>query len=240
MRKNLYLMLLSSIMLVAQSCVMIGLGDIRGSGNTVSLQQDFSGFSKVDAHHNCRLQITRGENFSVVVRIDDNLADHLRVEKDGDTLSIGLKRGFNYRNVTLEADVTMPDLEGVGLSGASRGEVLGFRFDHDFELDLSGASGFRADMDTGDVSIDMSGASDVELTGRGGNVYVSSSGASSADLGDFEARDVEVDLSGASSVTARVNGRLRGDASGASSVYFSGDPTRVKVNKSGGARVVRR
>lgn len=227
-----------SILLLFSGCVMVGnLTGIQGSGDLVTMEQNISDFTQVAAHHSCKLRITQGEDFEVVVRIDDNLAEHLRVEKKGDSLDIGMARGFNYGRMTLEADVTMPDLDGVQLSGASNAEVVGFSFTHDLDLGLSGASELVSQISTGDLVIHLSGASEVELEGRGDDVLVNASGASSADLAEFEARDVEVQLSGASSARLNLHGRLSGDASGAASVSYRGDPSSVSVSKSGGASV---
>ena len=50
--------------------------------------------------------------------MDDNVVDKLKVSKVGDTLSIALEPGI-YTRTTLRAVVTMPDIEGLKLSGGS-------------------------------------------------------------------------------------------------------------------------
>ena len=53
------------------------------------------------------------------------MVDKLKVSKVGDALSIALEPGI-YTRTTLRAVVTMPDIEGLELSGGFRGTVSGF------------------------------------------------------------------------------------------------------------------
>ncbi len=94
---------------------------LSGSGRVVSETFNIRGFSKIEVSHAFRVDIVQGDSYRVMVRIDDNLEQHLRVEKRGDTLIIGLKplRGYNLRRATMEAEVRMPDLTGIEVSGAS-------------------------------------------------------------------------------------------------------------------------
>jgi hypothetical protein len=56
------------------------ISSIRGSGNVVTREEDISGFDRVDASHAFKVDISQGETFSVVIRVDDNLLDKLVVE----------------------------------------------------------------------------------------------------------------------------------------------------------------
>jgi hypothetical protein len=58
-------------------------------------------------------------------------------------------RSYNVRRATMEAAVTMPELTGVELSGASRGTVTGFRSTQALDVDLSGSSSLRGNNEAG-------------------------------------------------------------------------------------------
>lgn len=221
-------------------CDSIGGISLSGSGNVVTVNQDFSDFNRVEVGYGCRLRLNQGETHSVVIRVDDNLREHLQVEKEASTLKIGLRRGYGYFRKTLEADITMPDLEALGLSGGSRGEVSGFEFNHDLELGLSGGSQLRAALSPGNLQLSLSGGSKAELLGQGKDVKVDGSGGSEAELAEFGALNVDASLSGGSSAAVSLQGDLTGELSGGSEVYYAGKPARISVSKSGGARVVAR
>ena len=205
------------------ACQVGGIGGgttISGSGNVVSQEYDLMDFDVVDISHAFNVDITQGESYSVVVRVDDNLIEHLEVVKQGSTLKIGLKPLQNYtvRNATMEAEVTMPELSGVEASGASDVTATGFESDRDFRVRLSGASS-------------------AVLMGSAGEVTVDASGSSDADLAGFPVGDAKIDASGSSTVVVNVSGRLDVDASGSSDVFYLGDPTLGSIDTSGSSSV---
>jgi hypothetical protein len=213
--------------------------NIEGSGDVVTLEEDLSGFDKLRISHAFQVEVKQGDSYRIVVRVDDNVQEYLMVEKDDDTLRIGLDsdHSYNIRNATLEAEVTMPDLAGLRSSGSSDVLITGFASNHSFDGDLSGSSTLRGDLQSGGASFDVSGSSDVTLTGSGGDVTIDASGSSDVDLSDFQVDDARVDVSGSSTVTVNPNGRLDVDASGASAVYYVGDPTLGDIDTSGSSSV---
>jgi hypothetical protein len=104
-------------------------------------------------------------------------------------------------------------------------------------VDLSGSSSLRGDIEAGGTSFDLSGSSDANLTGSGGNLTLDASGSSDVDLSDFPVADAEIDASGASTVTVNASGRLDVEASGASDVYYLGDPSMGTIDTSGASSV---
>jgi hypothetical protein len=226
--------LLATILLIG--CAQV---TITGSGNVVTQEEAISGFDKVDISQSFSVDITQGENFRVVIRVDDNLVEHLNVVKQGSTLKIGLdpNRSYTITNATMEAEVTMPELIGLELSGNSDATVSGFESNKALVVDLSGNSGLLGDIQAGDSRFDVSGNSSVTVTGSAGNVTVDASGSSEVDLTDFPASDGTVNASGASTVTVNLSGRLDADASGSSDIYYLGDPDLGNIETSGSSTI---
>jgi hypothetical protein len=226
--------LLATILLIG--CAQV---TITGSGNVVTQEEAISGFDKVDISQSFSVDITQGENFRVVIRVDDNLVEHLNVVKQGSTLKIGLdpNRSYTITNATMEAEVTMPELIGLELSGNSDATVSGFESNKALVVDLSGNSGLLGDIQAGDSRFDVSGNSSVTVTGSAGNVTVDASGSSEVDLTDFPASDGTVNASGASTVTVNLSGRLDADASGSSDIYYLGDPDLGNIDTSGSSTI---
>ncbi len=242
MKHPIFLML-GSLIVVSLACSLpelppISLESFTGSGNVVTREEAISDFDKVEISHSFVVDIKQGESFSVVIRVDDNLIEQLQVEKFGSTLKIGLKPGISLvSNATLEAEITMPELTLLDLSGASNAKISGFKSTKNLTVDLSGASSLRGDIGAGDISIDLSGSSDANLTGSGGNLTLDASGSSDVDLSDFPVADAGIDASGASTVTVNPSGRLDVEASGASNVYYLGDPGMGTIDTSGASSV---
>ena len=232
------LLFLSAALMTA--CSMIGDQiTLEGSGEIVTREQSISDFDKMHVSHSFRVKLNQGDTYRVVVRVDDNILDYLLVEQDGDTLRIGLDSDNNYdiRKATMEADVTMPELIELRLSGSSDAEITGFASNKTFDAHLSGSSSLRGDIVSGDASFGLSGSSSVNLSGSGSNAEIHASGGSDIDLSDYAVADVSAHASGSSEVNLNMSGRLDVSASGASRIYYLGNPTLGDIGTSGNSLV---
>lgn len=235
-------------------------GVLSGSGQPLAQTFALQDFNRVSAGHTFDVDITRADTYSVKVTIDDNLTEFLEVVREGETLVLRLEPGYRYTSINLKAEITMPRLRQVSLSGASRADIAGFAADDDLRLEVSGASQAElAGLSTGALNFQISGASRVTgevlaegnalfnvsgasqltLNGRVRDIEAEASGASTLELLDFPARDVNVEVSGASTVRVNLDGRLSGSLSGVSRLFYDGAPAQLNINTSGGSSVNR-
>jgi hypothetical protein len=160
-----------------------GLVSITGSGNVVTQEEAITGFDKVDISQGFTVDIIQGDAFSVVIRIDDNLVQYLEVVKQGSTLKIGLKPGRSWRSGTLKAEVTMPELTGLDLSGGSHATVSGSG--GDVTIDASGGSGANLSaFAVVNANVKASGGSQVTVNVKGRLVADASGGSKVYYLGN--------------------------------------------------------
>jgi len=220
---------------------------IIGSGNLTTQELDSTDFTKLEISHVFQAKITRADSFSVDITVDDNLLEYIVVRKSGNTLRIYLKAGYAYIGTTKTVEITMPKLDKLSLSGASQGEVSGFRSSERLEFEASGASSLDIDdMKGGDTSFEISGAShisggieiskgdfnvsgasSIDLEGYAGDLSIEASGASRVNLANFSVSNAEVRISGASVVTVNASGTIDGNVSGASRLtYFKTNLSR--------------
>lgn len=228
------LILLTAILLA--SCAQV---TITGSGNVITQEEAITGFDQVDVSQSFNVDITQGNDFRVITRVDDNIVEYLDVKKQGSTLTIGLDPGRSYTifSATMEAEVTMPVLVGLDLSGSSDAHVSGFESSDRITIDLSGNSTATGDLIAGDSRFDVSGNSSIDLSGSGEGLMIDASGNSEVDLGDFPGVDGTVDASGSSTVIVNLSGRLDADASGSSDIFYLGNPQLGSVETSGSSSI---
>ena len=172
--------LITSVLLVGCSEVAV-----TGSGNLKTETLNFTDFTKVEAESGFQVELTKSSTFSVEITADDNVIEHIEVEKSGDTLRIRPKRNRIYHSVTLRAKINMPDLYKIELSGGSRANITGFSSSHYFSVGLSGGSGVVGDITAGNADFDMSGGSQVALSGSADGLRVKGSGGSHLSLVSF-------------------------------------------------------
>jgi len=260
--------LLGVAALLTLALAPVGCGGLFDSGETISASgqlvtesYDFTGFSDVEASSAFDVEIESGDAFAVEVTVDDNIVEFLDVNRSGDALRIGLKGSNSYRNPTLQAQVTMPTLDRIKLTGASSAAADAFSSDDRFEVDVSGASSVRCsnivsgsatfklqgassvecrDLETGDVSADLEGASRIDLTGSGQDADLKAQGASKISMGDLTVADANVELSGASEAAINVSGALDVDLAGSSDLTYVGEPQIGEVQMAGDSTMERR
>ena len=94
-------------------------------------------------------------------------------------------------NITRKATIQLPDLEKLGLSGASKAKVSGFSSSHAVDFELSGASNAAiSNITAGDTNFKLSGASKASGSIAMANGEFDLSGASSLDL-EGSAKDID-------------------------------------------------
>ncbi len=213
---------------------------IVGSGALTSRMHSLAEFDTLEAGLSYDLSIRQGDDFSVVLIADDNLVEYLTVEQTGGTLRFDLKPGYAYNlsNVTMRAEVTLPELAGLVLSGASHAALEDFRALGAFEAALTGSSSLVGRLEAGTVSLDTQGNSTVRLTGSGRDLRLQGCGNSLSDLSGFDAENAVLELSCVSTAIVHVDGRLDVDASQNSQVYFLGQPgsSEIKVYEQASAQ----
>jgi hypothetical protein len=212
-------------------------GGTVGSGNLETEEYAFTEFTEVEISSAFEFEIEQSSSYSINVTADDNIMEYVQVSQDGSTLKIELRRVIWLGPVTLRASVTMPQLGNLDVSGASRGTVSDFSSNEDLAIMVSGASRVAGDITAGDVDFDISGASTIQLEGSANDMVADVSGASRFNLDNFTVNNADVDLSGASSGTINLNGRLDADLSGASKLWYIGEPTMGDINTSGASTI---
>ena len=192
------------------------LGGIQGSGTAKSETRAVSGFTKVDASGTVNVEIVAQKDFSVAVEADDNLLTNIKTETSGDTLKIYSEDSISPKT-PINVKISMPAVEGLGLSGASNSSVSGVKANA-LELKASGASKIRVD-------------------GAAKELTANASGASTIDAERLQTVDADIEASGASQAVVAATGELNVEASGASKIVYVGEPKNLKQNSSGASSV---
>jgi hypothetical protein len=236
--------IIAVVVVVAVLCAVLVLrgwpGVLIGSGNLETEQYAFGNFTRVEISSAFEFEIKQSSSYSINVTADDNVIDCVQVSQDGPTLKIRLETVSGLRLVTLRASVTIPQLHGLTVSGASHGTVSGFSSTEDLDITVSGASRITGDITADDIAFDVSGASTIQLEGSADKMVAAVSGASRFNLADFAVNDVDVNISGASTGTVNLDGTLDANVSGASTLFYIGEPVMGTISVSGASTLTRK
>jgi len=256
------IIIIAIVAAVAVICTLLILrgwpGGLIGSGNLETEEYAFTNFTEVEISSAFEFEIKQSSSYNISVTADDNVMDYVQVSKVGQTLKIRLGPLPRLGPVTLRASVTMPQLSdltvsgashgtvsdfsstedlNITVSGASRGTIYDLSSTEDVNIKVSGASSVTGDITAGNVEFDIGGASTIQLEGSANDMVASVSGASRFNLDDFTVNNADVNFGGASSGTINLNGRLDADLSGASKLWYIGEPTMGTINTSGASTI---
>ena len=217
MKKIICLLLLAAF---AAGCNMSGFGKgVRGSGNRLTEKRNVPGFLSVDVSGAFEVEIVAQKERSLEITGDDNILPLVTTEVRGNVLHIGSNKSYSI-NRPITVKITVPELEGISSSGASKIDVSGIR-NSEFEVDSSGAS-------------------KIALTGETKKLRIGTSGASNIEAKELRAEKVEVESSGAGYVSVYAADQLNASASGAARVDYYGNPPNVTPEASGAGSINRK
>ncbi len=199
------------------------LGDDFDRKGPLSRTFTLDDFTDIETSGAFIVRIKRGDKFSVVADGNERGLDNLTVEVEGNTLKAYRGRNglFNWTdNERVGLTITMPDIDGLDLSGACRARITGFRNLNELDLDLSGASKAALSVDGVEtLKGSLSGASRLGLAGRATNFEADLSGASRITATGLALENADVDASGASRVElGKVSNNYNTETSGAGKV----------------------
>ena len=203
------------------------------SGNLKTEEREFSGFTAVEVGWAFEVSIKQSSSYSVVISADEKIFDKIEVEQVEDTLVIDLDPGgIDPTGFVRKAEIKMPDLNKLILSGATRGTAEGFSNSNQFILEVSGASSLDMNnINVGDAEIEVSGASTLDASGTAQDLRSRVTGASNMDLFNFPINNADIEVYGASQATINLDGALNANLSGASRLEYIGEPTLGDINR---------
>ena len=201
---------------------------------------DVEDFTKLSIGGPYYVSLQKGSNPQVELDGDSKIIENTTVKIEGRELVIKFEnRNWRWGNNSerVEIKITFDDLESLDIGGACKLKTEDAIESNFFNLDVSGASDVEIELAAEDLKVDVSGASVLELSGEVVEQDVDLSGASSYKARDFKTDRCYIEASGASNGTVNVRERLKAYASGASSIYYYGDPDYVDSDSSGAGSV---
>lgn len=192
------------------------------SGGRTRVTPALTDFTGIEISGGWELDIARGDSWRVELDVPAEFGTRVEARVVDGRLHLGLSDGIwlsPFGQQEFSADVTMPRLESVTVSGAS-------------EIDFSGFQG-------GPLEITVSGAAEVDgSASRFDALNLTMSGAGDVDLSEVPVTDAEISVGGAASVELRMaGGKLTGRMRGAGSLAYYGSVSEQSVMTSGAVRI---
>jgi len=198
-------------------------------------------FTKVSFGVSGELIIKIGPEFHLTIEGDKRDIDEIETVVSGDRLTIkkeNFRFSFNDDDRVI-INITMPEVEGVGVSGSGKVQIIDIVEADQLSLNVSGSGKlYTSGLNVDELDCGISGSGDVIL-GSGGSIdsgEISISGSGSFSGEEIEIDRLEVSISGSGNCRCRAGDSLDARISGSGNVTYTGNP-RVNARISGSGHV---
>ena len=204
--------------------------------------RNVSGFTKVSFGVSGNLYINIGPEFKVVLEGEKRYLDEILTEVSGGKLVIKNERN-NWRfnmNEKITAYVTMPELNGLGVSGSGKAEIKDAVKTGDLGLSVSGSGKlYTTDLSVSSLDCSISGSGDIIIGGNGtaSRADISISGSGNYNGEPLKIATAEIHISGSGNCTCNVTENLKASVSGSGNITYSGGSPKIDARVSGSGKV---
>ena len=192
-------------------------------GSRVEREYDFSDFDELKISGAWEVSLVRSDEYSVRAEFPESVMDRHRISESGGTLRLDVSHlRISGRMRPASVTVYMPELEKVDVDGAVDLNIDGFSCGR-LDLGLDGA---------GNIVGDDCGIEDLRLE---------SNGAVNVDFSGSEVENADVYIGGAGNIALNMaGGSLTGQLDGFANLEYSGEVSRLAVEKDGIGSISRR
>jgi hypothetical protein len=208
--------------------------------STATETRDLKGFTKVNFGVAGNLYINIGPVFKVVLEGDRSDLDDIVTEVSGGKLVIKKENWRMNLNERVTVTITMPEINGLGVSGSGRAEIRDDVNASELSLSVSGSGRlYTTDMALSNLDCSISGSGDIIIGGEGNaktaDISISGSGNYSGERLKIGSADVRI--SGSGNCTCNVTESLKGTVSGSGNVTYYGNAAKIDTRVSGSGHV---
>lgn len=217
--------------------LLLGSGSAVGQ-STVKEDRNESGFTKVSFGISGNMYISIGNEFKVTLEGDKDDLEDIITEVSGGRLVVKKENWRMNYNEKVNVYITMPELEGLGVSGSGKAEIKDAVKTNNLSLSVSGSGKlYTSEVSVSDLKCSISGSGDI-ITGGGtasrADLSISGSGNYTGETTKLES--VEISISGSGNCLVNVTESLRAGVSGSGDVTYIGNP-KVDARVSGSGKV---
>lgn len=191
---------------------------------------DIKDFDEMYLNGGMSIKVTQGATYSLTIKGDPTDIQDLEVSVKSNLLQIYYKQAREKR-YRMTALMTVPSLRKIKLEGAITSVFDNFQNTKVWSIQLVGASKMEMPLKSELLELQISGASTAKLSGVCTEVAAKIEGASSMDGSNLDSQNTSLEVNGTSNASIKVSNKLNVVATGASSVYYYGDPiTNIKTD----------
>jgi len=226
--------LLTIILFLTISC---NSKSITGSGNIIKESRLISGFHKVSISGSGHLFISQGNNESLEIECDDNIAPHIRTIVKNGVLEIGPKNATLKPSEPIRYSLSLKNINALKTSGSVIVKGGALRTDSlSAVMSGSGKLSLRS-LEAQSIAFDISGSGEIIIeSGNSKNQRIAISGSGEISVPNLKSENIDLTISGSGKAKVWVTKELDIKISGSGKLYYYGSPI-ISTSISGSGKV---
>jgi hypothetical protein len=212
---------------------------LQGSGNVITESRSVKDFNRVSMTWFGELNITQGEEESLIVKAEDNIMKYIFTEVREDTLYLGFdtkKYKIILPSKPIEYNLRLKELVDLDIAGSAIIDSESIESDY-LDVKLSGSAKVNIDSLKGKkLDINVSGSGKIELAGEVNEQNIKISGSGNYNAKDLHSENVNLKVSGSGKANIWATESLDVNISGSGNVNYYGNPT-VRSSISGSGKI---
>jgi len=229
MRKNILFTLCVLLALFFSGCIVVNHTDanaVSGKGTPEKYTITVGEYKGIKVEGFCEIQYYAAPSNTVILEVQPNLREYFVVEVEDNVLIVRTTKRISYNSGKAPVlTVFTPALTSLNITGACTFKTNDKIKIENFNLEISGASEGKAELDVNILKTNMSGAGSFELFGKADNAEIIFSGAGELIASSLQMRKASVNFSGAGAIRINCSEKLSIVARGAGLVEYRGSPS---------------
>ncbi len=200
---------------------------------------DYKNFNEIIIQDKFDVTIKQGDAYSIKITTNQNLQDFLAVEKNYTLLSVKMKPNKFYKDAVLKAEITLPQLRFLDVSGISKVTIEKFSSELKLKIDVSETSNLSGEILANDLIINAKNGSIINLQGNADFLKVDGMLSTQWQMKDYESTQANIYLSFGSSGTFTLTGQYVAELRGESTINLFGNAKEVRSKVDEGSQIIK-
>jgi hypothetical protein len=209
-----------------------------GIQSAVEETRDLKGFTKVSFGVSGNMYINIGTEFKVVLEGDKSVLEDIITEVSGGRLIVKKENWSFNNNEKVTVYITMPGINGLGVSGSGRAEIKDAVKTDDLSLSVSGSGKiYTNEITVNNLKSSISGSGNIIVgSGNAANGDISISGSGNYMGESIKIGSLDISISGSGNCATGVTESLNASVSGSGNVTYEGNP-KIDARVSGSGKI---
>ncbi|QNK64473.1 DUF2807 domain-containing protein [Pedobacter sp. PAMC26386] len=184
-----------------------------------------------------KLILRQDSSFKVSIQADSNVINLITAEvnKNGLAIELDTKKYCGKDSVVISAGIG--ELKTLDVKGASHVYTSSRINVNDLDIKSSGATLINLELNAAKLTTTAEGEAHINLIGQAGVHQVKSKGVIQMNAFDFITGIYDLNVEGVGKLNINVLNELKAKTSGATTIYYKGNPKKVDEDKSGVAKL---